>query len=76
MDRIDIHVDVRRVPFEELVGLESGESSAVIRRHVDAARKVQAARFKEFGKSHVLVNGDIGPASPLSSRDVPYRCLW
>ena len=62
MDRIDIHVDVRRVPFEKLAGLAGGETSAVIRKRVEAARKVQAARFKEWGKSHVLVNGDMGPA--------------
>lgn len=62
MDRIDIHVDVRRVPFEKLAGLEGGESSATIRARVERARKVQEARFKAWGKSHVLVNGDMGPA--------------
>ena len=40
----DIHVDVRRVPFEKLATLDVGESLAVIRTRVDAAREVQAAR--------------------------------
>ena len=31
MDRIDIHLDVRRVPFEKLASLEGGEPSKVIR---------------------------------------------
>ena len=62
MDRIDIHVDVMRVPFEKLVNLDGGETSAVIRARVDAARKVQAARFAAVDKPYVLVNGDMGPA--------------
>ena len=64
---IDIHVDVRRVPFQKLSSLDGGEPSATIRARVEAARTVQAERFKEWGKAHVLVNGDMGPASPLSS---------
>ncbi|RME62730.1 MAG: ATP-binding protein, partial [Caldilineae bacterium] len=62
MDRIDIHVDVTRVPFQKLASLDSGEPSSVIRARVEAARKVQAARFAPLGKPHVLVNGDMGPA--------------
>src|SRR5690606_1178524 len=62
MDRIDIHVDVRRVPFQKLSSLDGGETSAAIRARVEAARAVQAERFKEWGKAHVLVNGDMGPA--------------
>lgn len=62
MDRIDIHVDVRRVPFQKLASLEGGESSAAIRERVEAARQVQAERFQAWGKEHVLVNGDMGPA--------------
>jgi len=49
MDRIDIHADVMRVPFEKLASLDGGESSAAIRARVDAARKVQAARFAATG---------------------------
>ncbi len=62
MDRIDIHTDVMRVPFEKLAGLDGGETSAVIRARVEAARKIQAARFAPVGKPYVLVNGDMGPA--------------
>lgn len=62
MDRIDIHLDVMRVPFQKLAALEGGESSAVIRARVEAARKVQQARFAELGKPSVCINGDMGPA--------------
>ncbi len=62
MDRIDIHADVRRVPFQKLSSLDGGETSATIRARVEAARKIQAARFAPLGKPHVLVNGDMGPA--------------
>jgi len=62
MDRIDIHVDVRRVPFEKLSALAGGEPSAVIRARVEAARAVQAERFAPLGKANMLVNGDMGPA--------------
>jgi magnesium chelatase family protein len=41
MDRIDIHVAVRRVPFEKLSGLNGSEASSVIRERVEAARVVQ-----------------------------------
>ena len=62
MDRIDIHLDVRCVPFEKLAALEGGEPSKVIRARVEAARKVQEARFADLGKTNMLVNGDMGPA--------------
>jgi magnesium chelatase family protein len=62
IDRVDIHLDVRRVPFQKLASLDGGESSATIRARVIAARKVQAERFKPLGKPYVLVNGDMGPA--------------
>ncbi|MEL6192319.1 MAG: YifB family Mg chelatase-like AAA ATPase [Bacteroidota bacterium] len=48
MDRIDLHVEVTPVPFEELSSLEEGESSADIRERVIAARERQLERFKEF----------------------------
>lgn len=46
MDRIDLFVDVPRVPFEKLSGLSSGEKSAAVRDRVARAREVQSARFE------------------------------
>src|SRR5699024_71162 len=50
--RIDIHIEVTPVPFEKLSEKRRGESSAVIRKRVIAARKVQTQRFKEYSGIH------------------------
>jgi magnesium chelatase family protein len=47
LDRIDIHVEVPLVNFRELTSdTNTGESSAVIRERVAAARNIQVARLK------------------------------
>lgn len=65
VDRIDIHVDVARVPFGKLTALEGGESSERLRGRVERARARQLARFAQLGKANVVVNGDMGPAEVL-----------
>jgi hypothetical protein len=45
LDRIDIHVEVPRVPFQKLSDERRGEPSAAIRARVEAARARQSARF-------------------------------
>ena len=62
MDRIDIHLEVQRVPFQKLADSAKSETSATIRQRVEAARQIQATRFTPLNKPHVLVNGDMGPA--------------
>lgn len=50
LDRIDLRVTVARVSFGELSGRDgAGESSAVIRARVEAARARQTRRFAELG---------------------------
>jgi magnesium chelatase family protein len=44
LDRIDIHVEVPAVPYQELRGGSPAESSAAIRERVAAARMVQQRR--------------------------------
>ena len=44
LERIDLHVTVARVPFDELAGATHGESSAVIRARVVDARERQRSR--------------------------------
>lgn len=58
MDRIDIHVDVPRIPFEKLSDKRVGEASAAIRVRVEAAREVQRARFSGTA---LQTNADMGP---------------
>ena len=45
LDRIDLHIEVRQLTQDELVKMPTGESSAVIRERVIAARKLQSERF-------------------------------
>lgn len=59
MDRIDLHVDVPRVPFEKLTSLHRGESSAVIRERVENARQIQAERLQGHG---LHCNAEMGPS--------------
>ncbi|HRT31257.1 MAG TPA: ATP-binding protein, partial [Anaerolineae bacterium] len=59
LDRIDIHIEVPRVPFEKLSSATRGESSTVIRARIEAARERQRARLKGTG---LACNADMGPA--------------
>ena len=52
LDRIDIQIEVIPVPFSELSVKQPGESSAVIRQRVIAARKIQEERFKDCQGVH------------------------
>ena len=52
MDRIDLHVEVTPVPFDELNKRGDGEQSAAVRQRVVKARKIQSARFKEAPGVH------------------------
>jgi magnesium chelatase family protein len=45
LDRIDLHVEVPAVKFQEIAGARTGEKSAQIRERVLAARQRQLARF-------------------------------
>jgi magnesium chelatase family protein len=45
LDRIDLHIEVPPVPFEDLSRPGEGTSSAAMREQVFAARAVQARRF-------------------------------
>ncbi|MDI3318419.1 YifB family Mg chelatase-like AAA ATPase [Pinibacter soli] len=47
LDRIDLHVEVTPVPFNELSSSKNGESSEDIRSRVISAREIQAERYKE-----------------------------
>ncbi len=44
-DRIDLHVEVVPVPYKDLSDAQPGEPSAVIRKRVIKARKIQEKRF-------------------------------
>ncbi len=54
LDRIDIHIEVPAVKYRELSSEATGEPSRVIRKRVEAARKIQLQRFKDY--PHIFCN--------------------
>lgn len=65
LDRIDLHVCVPRVLTDELIDLDAGESSSVIRVRVQTARDLQTQRRPATG---------VGTNAELTSEHVR-RCL-
>ena len=59
MDRIDLHLEVSSVPFEELRQRADGESSATIRQRVMRARDIQNQRYA--GIEGVFSNAQLEP---------------
>ena len=64
LDRIDIHVEVPRVNYEKLADNRSAETSADVRKRVEAARHVQRKPFAHVprpkGASPLYTNADMG----------------
>lgn len=58
IDRIDIHVNVPAVPFDELRHTKPGTGSEAMRAQVLAARAVQARRFES---RRTMLNARMGP---------------
>jgi magnesium chelatase family protein len=46
LDRIDLHIDVARVAFDEMVARAPAEPSTSVRARVEVARAVQRARYE------------------------------
>ncbi|PID27607.1 MAG: magnesium chelatase [Candidatus Cloacimonadota bacterium] len=65
LDRIDLHVEVPAVNYQDLSGMPSGEKSSDIRRRADESRKIQLERFK---KDKIFRN------SEMSSRQIRRYC--
>ncbi len=58
LDRIDIIMEVPAVPFEKLQNRGQAESSAEIKKRVDAAREIQNGRY---GPESGMCNARMGP---------------
>jgi magnesium chelatase family protein len=59
LDRIDLHVEVPQVDYEKLNDDRRGEGAIVVRARVEAARTIQAARFRSTAINN---NSEMGPA--------------
>ena len=66
LDRIDIHIEVTPVEFDELVEKRKSENSEVIRGRVINARKIQERRFFNEGDMHC--NAQMG------TKDIQRNC--
>lgn len=49
LDRIDIQVEIPHVAYDDLSRLADGDTSATIRKRVNAARQIQLARYENEG---------------------------
>lgn len=58
LDRIDLHVEVTPVPFNELSSQQKSEDSNAVRERVIRAREIQAKRFDEH--NGVYANAQMG----------------
>ncbi len=52
LDRIDLHIEVQPVPFDELTDIKKGEKSSVLRERVIQARAIQSMRFQDEDSIH------------------------
>ncbi len=59
LDRIDIHIEVPRVPYEKLSYDRKGEPSATVRQRVTVARQRQRERFDGL---EIASNAEMRPA--------------
>ncbi len=59
LDRIDLHVEVTPVYFNELSSEKAGEKSELIRKRVIRAREIQQERFQT--KAEVYCNAQMNP---------------
>jgi magnesium chelatase family protein len=66
LDRIDIHIEVPALKYDELKSVTPGESSGEIRERVNKARETQLGRYN--GKENVYCNAHLG------SKDIRQYC--
>ena len=64
LDRIDLHVEVAPVEYDDLSAAAGGEASAGIRERVSAARQLQRARYQALGLPDIRCNAQL-PAGEL-----------
>lgn len=56
LDRLDIHIEMTEVEYDELTSKAKGECSAAIRERVCRARRIQKERYKDEG---ILFNSQL-----------------
>lgn len=69
LDRIDIHIEVPKLRFDEIRRREQGERSEDVRGRVTASRNVQLARFKSSVRKKPIYSN-----SQMGAKDVRAFC--
>ncbi len=59
LDRIDLHIEVPPVKYKDLENIAPAESSAEIKKRVDAAREIQKERYRDY---NIYSNSQLTPA--------------
>jgi len=59
LDRIDLHIEVPAVKYDELTDRAPAEPSSAIRKRVEAARRIQEKRF--LGEKNIHCNAQMTP---------------
>ncbi len=59
LDRIDMHLEVAGIPFQDMSSSEGRECSASIKERVDMTRDIQKKRFSH--SSRIYANSQMGP---------------
>jgi len=67
LDRIDLHIEVPAISYEQLASLEKGEPSTAIRERVVRAREIQQKRYEKLPDIHCNAN--------MSSKVLHKTCL-
>ena len=62
MDRIDLHIEVDSVTYDDLTATCVEECSEEIKKRVDVARRIQLVRFGQGGKTKVFNNAKMTTA--------------
>lgn len=71
LDRIDMHVEVPSVPYDELASVRPGVSSAQMRERILRAREVQSARYSTMAGHNA---GSSPTNADLSGKSLELHC--
>lgn len=58
LDRIDLHIEMKKINYEELSSNQRAEDSETIKQRVERAREIQINRFKNLRKK-IFANGQM-----------------
>ena len=72
MDRIDLHVEIRRLSEDELLSTKKSEPSENIRKRVIKARKIQHERFGKNKCNGDMNSNEVQKYCKLSNEDKLY----